>query len=143
MLRSALLSTLLVVVAVSSFALGNGEAEKRPSELPPGFRVYEMRTYYTNEGKIDDLHRRFREHTNALFVKHGMTLVGYWTPADDRDTLVYILAYPSREARKKSWDGFLNDPDWKAAYGASIANGRLVKKIDSTFLVPTEYSPVR
>lgn len=109
-------------------------------------RVFEMRTYTTNDGKLDELHSRFRDHTNKLFEKHGMDLVGYWTPAEGPEagsTLVYILAYPSREAREKSWKAFLADPVWQAAYKASTAGGRLVKKIDSKFLNPTDYSPIK
>ncbi len=113
---------------------------------PAADRVFELRTYTTNDGKLDELHKRFREHTNKLFVKHGMELVGYWTPAEgpeSENTLVYILAYPSREAREASWKGFLADPDWQAAYKASHANGPLVKKVDSKFLKPTDYSPIK
>ena len=105
-----------------------------------------MRTYVANDGKMADLHKRFREHTNKLFVKHGMELVGYWTPVDGPDaanTLVYILAYPNKEAREKSWKAFMADPDWQAAYKASHAAGPLVKKTESKFLKPTDYSPIK
>ena len=81
-------------------------------------RVFEMRTYYAAPGKLEDLQARFRDHTVKLFEKHGMTNIGYWVPVDEKtgqpsgNTLVYILAYPSFEARTKSWDGFRNDPAW-------------------------------
>ena len=100
-------------------------------------RLFELRTYTTNDGKMADLHKRFREHTNQLFEKHGMTLVGYWTPTEGPDaenTLVYVLAYPDREAREKSWKAFMADPEWQAAYKASHVNGPLVKKVESKFL---------
>src|ERR1051325_8732762 len=93
-------------------------------------RVFEMRTYYANKGKMDALHARFRDHTNKLFVKHGMTLIGYWSPLDAKEAeqkMVYILAYPSKEARDKSWKAFQNDPDWKAAKAASEKDGPLVE----------------
>ena len=109
-------------------------------------RLFELRTYTTNDGKLPELHDRFRDHTNKLFEKHGITLVGYWTPTEGPgagNTLVYILAFPDREAREKSWKAFIADPDWKAAYKASIANGRLVKKVESEFLAPTDYSPIK
>ncbi len=108
--------------------------------------VFEMRVYTTHPGKLGDLHNRFSQHTNSLFVKHGMRLIGYWTPTDgpeSENTLIYILAYPSREAREKSWKGFMSDLDWKAAYAASIENGKLVKKVDSTFMNATGYSPIQ
>jgi hypothetical protein len=106
-------------------------------------RFFEMRTYYANEGKADALDARFREHTNKLFVKHGMDLVGYWHPVDKPNVLVYILGYPSREAREKAWNAFNNDPEWKAAKAKSEEHGGLVAKVDQVFMTPTDYSPIR
>lgn len=109
-------------------------------------RFFEMRTYTAAPGKLEALHARFRDHTNKLFVKHGMELVGYWVPADGpkaENTLVYILAYPSKEDRAKSWKGFMEDPDWKKAKADSEVNGTLVEKVESAFLKPTDYSPIK
>ncbi len=109
-------------------------------------RIFELRTYTCNEGKLDDLHARFANHTNYLFVRHNMTLVGYWTPAEGdtaQNTLTYIIAHENREAAKENWTAFINDPDWKAAYEASKKDGPLINKVDSTFLNPTDYSPLR
>lgn len=109
-------------------------------------RVFEIRTYTANEGKLQDLHARFRNHTTRLFAKHGMQNIGYWSPQEGplaEDTMVYILAYPSREAAKKSWEAFRNDPEWQRAQKASEVNGKLVKKVDSVFLDPTDYSPMK
>ncbi len=105
-------------------------------------RCFEMRVYYAAPGKLDELHKRFRDHTTALFKKHGMTNLGYWTPVENADLkLVYVLAYPSREARDASWKAFAADPDWQAAYKASEVNGKLVAKFESTFMQATDYSP--
>ena len=107
----------------------------------PQTPVFELRTYTTNEGKLDDLHARFREHTMALFEKHGMHNVGYWVPVDQANTLIYLISHASLEAAEDSWQAFGADPEWRAVYQASIADGRLVKKIDSIFMTPTDYSP--
>src|SRR6056297_3734007 len=53
--------------------------------------VYELRTYTTHDGKLDDLHARFANHTMELFEKHGMENIGYWTPMDKENTLTYII----------------------------------------------------
>ena len=107
-----------------------------------GAQVYELRIYSANEGKLDALNARFRNHTCKLFEKHGLTNVGYWVPADKSDNrLIYVISSPNRAAHTKSWKAFLNDPDWKKAYKASIKNGALVAKIDSTFMSATDYSP--
>lgn len=108
----------------------------------PDGPVYELRTYYAAPGKLDDLHKRFREHTTGLFEKHGMTNIGYWVPLENKqDALIYLLAYPSRAAREKSWKAFMDDPDWKKAYAASHADGPLVKKVDAVLLQTTDFSP--
>lgn len=105
-------------------------------------RCFEMRTYYANEGKLDALHARFRDHTIPLFKKHGMTNVGYWVPKENPDNrLIYVLAYPSLEARKTSWNGFFRDADWQAAYKNSVKDGKLVGNVESVFLKATDYSP--
>ncbi|MEK0450152.1 MAG: hypothetical protein RL088_2420 [Verrucomicrobiota bacterium] len=105
-------------------------------------RCFEMRVYYAAPGKLDELHKRFRDHTTKLFTKHGMTNVGYWTPVENPENkLVYVLAYPNREARETSWKAFMADPDWKAAQKASEVNGKLVAKVESTFMNATDYSP--
>jgi hypothetical protein len=106
-------------------------------------RFFELRTYHAAPGKLDDLLARFRDHTMAIFEKHGMVNIGYWLPlTNSENTLVYLLAYPSREAREKSWKEFSADPEWKEVAKASEANGRLVTKVDSVFLTATDYSPL-
>ncbi len=105
-------------------------------------RVFEMRIYYAAEGKLDALHARFRDHTTALFEKHGITNIGYWTPVDNSENeLIYFLAYPSREAREQSWKAFMADPQWQKAYKASEVDGKLVAKVVSKFFTATDYSP--
>jgi len=105
-------------------------------------RLFELRTYYANPGKLEALHARFRDHTLKLFEKHGMTNLGYWTPDDNEaNTLVYVLAYKDRKERDDAWKAFLNDPDWKQAYAASTQDGKLVKKVDRMFMAATDYSP--
>ena len=113
-----------------------------PSVAPNG-RVFELRTYYCHPGRLEALNKRFREHTNALFVKHGMQLVGYWMPIDKPDVLVYVLAYPSRDAATKSWTAFRTDADWNTARAASEADGPIVQKVESVYMSPTDYSPIK
>src|SRR5947207_66667 len=86
-------------------------------------RLFELRTYYTAPGKLDDLNARFRDHTTKLFEKHGMENIGYWTPMDNKENkLVYMLAFPSKEARDSSWKAFGADPEWKQVAKESEAN---------------------
>jgi hypothetical protein len=106
--------------------------------------VYELRVYHANEGKLDDLLARFRDHTMALFEKHGIKNVAYWTPTDEPlkgKTLIYMLEHPSREAAAANWKAFQDDPEWQSVRDKSQANGKLVEKIDSTYLALTEFSP--
>jgi hypothetical protein len=106
--------------------------------------VYELRVYHCYEGKLPDLLKRFREHTTKIFEKHGMKNVAYWTPTDEpqkSNTLVYVLAHPSRAAAEANWKAFSADPEWQSVQKSSEANGKIVEKVDSTFLVLTDFSP--
>ena len=105
-------------------------------------RVFEMRTYTAEAGQLDDLNARFREHTLKLFEKHGITSLGYWMPIENTENkLIYVLSYPSREARENSWKAFSSDPDWIKVRNASREKGKLVAKVEAVFLTATDYSP--
>jgi len=108
--------------------------------------VYELRTYTAADGKLDALKARFRDHTIRIFKKHGMESVGYWVPEDpdkSKNTLIYILKHPSREEAEKHWTEFQNDPEWKKVAAESEANGKLVLKVESIWLDPTEFSALK
>jgi uncharacterized protein (DUF1330 family) len=120
---------------------GCGEDSQTPS------RVFELRTYHLNEGKLDDLHKRFRDHTCRLLKKHGAELIGFWTPVEEKDgkgsKLIYLVAFPSRAAAKKTWEAFSQDPEWQKIREESHKNGVLVKRVESVFLEPTDYSAIK
>ena len=116
------------------------------ADTPANGRVFELRTYYAAPGKMKALHARFRDHTNKLFEKHGMTIIGFWVPLDPKETdhkLVYMLAFPSKEAAAKSWEAFRNDPEWNKARAASEVNGKLVERVESVYMKATDYSPIK
>jgi hypothetical protein len=109
-------------------------------------RVFELRTYHAAPGKMAALHARFRDHVCRLLQKHGMTLLGFWVPLDPAEAeqkLVYMVAYPSREAAERSWAAFRADSEWKAVKEASERDGKIVERLESVFLSPTDYSALR
>jgi hypothetical protein len=137
---------LLVGLVVGAVGVAVFAAEPAKGDKKVETRVFEMRTYYAAPGKMAALNARFRDHTCKLFEKHGMTIIGFWNPSDPAEadkTLVYILAYPSKEAADKSWKEFRDDPDWKAVREASEKDGKLVDKVVSVYLNPTDYSPIK
>ncbi len=139
------LSTLVFAVTVfSMFAAGTNTTS--PS-IAPDSRCFELRTYYVAPGKLEALNARFRDHTCALFKKHGMEIVGFWIPTDKEqgaeNKLVYILAHKSREAAKQSWKDFQSDPEWQKVRTESETNGKLTEKIESVFMTATDYSPLK
>ena len=129
----------------SLFVLGILMASLLGASLPAEDRVYELRTYVTNEGKLDALHQRFRDHTTGFFEKHGMQNHAYWVPlegAESENTLVYIISHDNREAAAQSWESFRGDPEWQAAAAASEKDGKiLAQPPESIYMVPTEFSP--
>ena len=104
----------------------------------------ELRVYHAAPGKLADLLARFRNHTIKIFDRHEMKSVAYWTPADEPEkgnTLIYILRHPSREAAAANWKSFGDDPEWKSVRDKSEENGKLVEKVDSTYMTMTDFSP--
>lgn len=106
-------------------------------------RLYELRTYYASEGKMQDLMNRFQNHTLKFFYNYNMRLEGFWLPLGDNkeNKLVYLLSYPSREARDKSWKEFMQDKEWISVMKNSAINGEIVAKVESIFLKTTDFSP--
>ncbi len=107
-------------------------------------RVFELRTYTTNDGKLPNLLARFRDHTTQIFEKHGMTNVGYWVPQDAKDhpdsTLIYIISHDSRDAAVKSWQSFRDDPEWSRVAEESQRDGRIVANVESVYMDATDFS---
>ena len=129
----------------AGFAAGN-LTSRATVQAQTANRVFELRTYTAPEGKLSDLHKRFRDHTMRIFQKHGMTNIGYWQPQDEpraSNTLIYIVSHASREAAKENWAAFSADPEWKKVSAESQVNGRIVEKVDSVFMNATDYSPIK
>ena len=117
--------------------------------------IYEMRVYYTYDGKFNDIISRFENHTTKLFDKHGFNNVGYWTTLkkdsisfadkfifqnDGKEALVYIVSFKDMKKRDESWDNFINDPEWIRVFEESRKDGPIVKEIEQVFLSPTIFS---
>jgi NIPSNAP len=136
-MRSAFLAFVLILTAMPALA------QRAP--LDPETAVYELRIYHPAPGKLAALNARFRDHTLKLFEKHGMRNVAYWNEQPTKDApegrVIYVLAYPSREARDADWKAFSEDPEWRAVIATSEAAGKLVTKVDSVFMTMADYSP--
>jgi len=146
---------LTLLAAATALLSGGLAAQDKPAgptlapspSLAKDSRCFELLTYYTNPGKLETLHARFRNHTLKLFKKHGMEVVGFWGPTDkergSENTLVYILAFPSRAARDQAWASFVADPEWVKVRDESEKDGKLLEKRESTILMATDYAPVK
>jgi hypothetical protein len=144
MKRRALLQSIRAAALLPAASLLASDDKIFPARVADSDLAYELRVYHCYEGKLPDLLKRFREHSTRIFEKHGMKNVAYWTPMDDpqkSNTLIYILAHPSREAAAANWKAFSADPEWQSVQKASEANGKIVEKVDSTFMVLTDFSP--
>ena len=109
-------------------------------------KIFELRTYQATPGNLDNLHARFRDHTTRIFRKHGMEVVGYWSPTSEEerdDTLVYLLAHDNQDAADASWQAFIADPEWARVAEASNMNGQILGGIERKYMVATDYSPMK
>ncbi len=137
----------LVAKVESIFMKRTDYSPKIEASKSKDLRTFELRTYTTPPGKLNDLHARFRNHTTELFKKHGMTNIGYWEvinqDGSEPNTLVYVLAHKSKEAGESSFKAFREDPTWVAAKKASEVNGSLTEKVESVYMKPTDYSKIK
>ena len=127
----------LLIPATMTFA---NPYQQAAEQTPPSW-IYELRTYTSHPGKLDALEDRFRNHTMALFEKHGIINVSYWKPLDTPNTLIYLVAHRSELDAASAWQAFGADPEWQRVYAESITDGRLVQNIERTFMTTTDYSP--
>jgi hypothetical protein len=90
------------------------------------------------------LQARFRDHTCALFEKHGMTNIGYWVNAigGRSDELWYIFGYEDLASRQAAWAAFSADAEWQRVAVESEADGAIVHHIENRILAPTDFSPL-
>jgi hypothetical protein len=141
----------LIITAASILAAGllfSGSAinNAESADYIASERIFEKRTYTTYDGKLDDLHKRFEDHTMHLFEKHGMKNLGYWIPDDEElseNTLIFIIVHDNLEAAERNWDAFRNDPEWQQAYEESHADGPLVQHVNSVYMRATPYSLIQ
>jgi hypothetical protein len=126
----------LFLITLMLFAFSNLSAQKVDS------RYFELRIYYCQPGRLDALIQRFQNHTTKIFEKHGMENIGYWEPTNnEKNALYYILAFPSKEAREKSWADFVADPQWKEVQSKSEESGKIIESIVSIPMTASEIMP--
>ncbi|MDH4145158.1 MAG: NIPSNAP family protein [Acidimicrobiia bacterium] len=107
--------------------------------------IYELRIYTANPGKLPALVARFRDHTCALFERHGITNVGYWTNTigGRNDELWYIVSFDDLAHRERAWAAFAADPEWQAVRAESEKDGPLLHHLENRIMTPTDFSPLR
>ena len=106
--------------------------------------IYELRTYKVVEGRMKELHDRFKKHTLRLFEKYGIKPIAFWTSVDDGDEnyLTYLLQFEDLESQKRAWKMFMEDEERIDIWNKSNQKGKLVIDIISKNLKPTDYSPL-
>jgi NIPSNAP len=139
----------LAAIAIGMFAAGfalRGDVVTSPASAQSADRVFELRIYTAQPSKFEAMKARFKDHVVPMFEKHGMTVIGLWTAADapkSADTLTYVLAFPSREAAKKSWDAFRADPERAKVWAETEKDGPINLKVESMYINPVAYSRIK
>jgi hypothetical protein len=146
--RQKLKRLTVCAVALASFAAGSLITARLAHESQvraDSNRVFELRVYHAMPGKLPALESLFRDTASKLLAKHDLKAVGYWVPEDvpaGDNTLIYILAHPSREDARKNWDAMRADSGFQAML-KSEQTEKVVEKVDSTFMHPTDFSPMK
>lgn len=106
--------------------------------------IYEWRVYEAVPGKMPNIVRRFGEITDALFKKHGIDVVGYWTTViGANDQFVYLVRFNDLEHRQKAWASFQSDPEWQKARAETVKDGEIVARVTNSILRPTDFSALQ
>jgi hypothetical protein len=107
--------------------------------------IYELRVYRAVPNQMPKLLARFREHTLAIWEKHGIRPLGFWTTlvGESNNELTYILQWESLADRERRWTAFLNDPVWHRARDESERDGPLLANIANQMLAPTDFSALK
>lgn len=98
--------------------------------------LYEMRIYEPHDGKAAAMRSRFETHVAKLFAKHGIELMGAFSPEPADGRLVYVTRFADEAARKAAWASFGDDPHWKAVKAESEADGPLLRTQTVSVLTP-------
>ena len=140
-MKRALICTALLMALAS----GWGVQALWAKHLEEANRIFELRIYSVLPGRMDAMNARFKNHTNALLMKHHMSLIGFWQPQgeDASKKLYYLVAHKNRNEAVTNWNAFVNDPDWKKAKADSEKDGPIVSKVENIWLDPTEYSMMK
>lgn len=158
-----------LALCVGSFALGNLLNARSPVHAQDGPRLFEIRMYTVEDGKVELLSRVFRDQVTTMFARHGMMNVAYFVPNDEprcstfspkgtilspvfdtsscqwsKDTLVYILGHQSRSAAERNWASFRRDTggmkNFRQEYDRA---GVKVVKVQSVYMDATDYSALK
>ena len=107
-------------------------------------RILEIRTYVTpDKTGLDNLVTRMKSEA-GIFDRLGMKSVLYSVAAEapqSDNTFIYILSHENREKAKENWSRFGADDQWKALRSTAAPTGQI--KIQSVFINPTDFSPVK
>ncbi len=136
-----------IIKRISSTFMQTTDFSPKVKSSKKANRVFELRTYYCNEGKLPTLLERFRNHTLKLFEKHGMKNFPYFTTIEENSSiqpkLIYLLSHKSEAEGKKSFETFVKDPKWIKARDDSEKNGKIIEKIESIYMIGTDFSTIK
>ena len=108
--------------------------------------IFQLRTYHLLPGRLDAIQSRFRDHTQALFEKQGLSNYPYWITVEKdgaQPKLVYFIGHQSKEEFNAAFGRFVADPEWIRVRDASEASGKIVEKIDALFYTALPFSPMK
>lgn len=118
--------------------------------------IYEYRVYDIMPGKMFDFQARIRHHTFEILERHGITNIGYWTPAlgdflvepptdqaEGPDRLAWLVAYENAEQRDLAWKAVGADPERKRIFSETEVDGPLKAGFRNSLLIPTDFSPLQ
>jgi len=121
-------------------------AEVTESLGAPEPGLFEERIYYGMDPRAHARNlKRTGEGTSHVQRRAGMHLFGYWevVAGAEQPAMYYLIRYGSIAERMSQWDAFVADPERVRIITAATSDGPIISHTESSFLLPTAYSPLR
>jgi hypothetical protein len=116
------------------------------AKAPRPSGIFQLRTYHLLPGRLDAIQTRFRDHTQALFEKQGLSNYPYWITVEKdgaQPKLVYLIGHLTKDEFNAAFGRFVADPEWIRVRDASEASGKIIEKIDAVFFTALPFSAMK
>jgi hypothetical protein len=117
-----------------------------PDDLAPGSRhkvtgmLFELRQYWSQPGRRDDLVVMMETEIIPLQTRHGIAVVGSFVAEDDPDHFIWMRRFDSEAHRAQQYASFYECSEWLDGIAPRVRALLVREKMQITRMNPTSTS---